>query len=50
VEQAAQALLQVIPGGEERERCIALGLARARHFTWAQCARQTLGVYREALG
>jgi glycosyltransferase involved in cell wall biosynthesis len=49
VEQAAEALLQVIPGGKERERLIALGGQQARRFTWERCARQTLDVYREAL-
>jgi glycosyltransferase involved in cell wall biosynthesis len=48
-EQAAKALLQVISGGEERERCIAMGRARASSFTWERCARQTLDVYVEAL-
>jgi glycosyltransferase involved in cell wall biosynthesis len=49
-EQAAAALLQIIPGGTEREKNIALGLEQARQFTWDRCARQTMQVYREALG
>ncbi|OGO37437.1 MAG: hypothetical protein A2W35_16260 [Chloroflexi bacterium RBG_16_57_11] len=49
-EQAATALLQIIPGGEMREANIALGLERARRFTWKRCAQETLQVYREALG
>lgn len=48
-EQAAEALLQVIPGGGERERCIAQGHEWSREFTWKRCARQTLEVYHEAL-
>ena len=34
----------------ERERLVAAGLERARLFTWAETARRTLAVYREALG
>ena len=48
-EQAAAALLQIIPGGAEREKNIALGLEQAHRFTWDRCAGQTLQVYREAL-
>ncbi len=31
----------------ERERLVALGLARARQFSWAETARSTLALYRE---
>ncbi|MGH2922129.1 MAG: glycosyltransferase family 4 protein, partial [Gaiellaceae bacterium] len=31
----------------DRERLIAAGLKRARRYTWAETARQTLAVYRE---
>ena len=48
-ELAAEMLLKVIPGGEEREKYIALGQERARRFTWKRCAEETLQVYREAL-
>jgi alpha-1,3-rhamnosyl/mannosyltransferase len=34
----------------ERERWIAAGLERSRRFSWAEAARRTLDVYREALG
>ena len=34
----------------ERERLVAAGLERARLFSWAETARRTLAVYREALG
>ena len=34
----------------DRERLVAAGLERARHFTWAETARRTLDVYREVLG
>ena len=33
----------------ERERLVAAGLERARAFSWAETARRTLEVYREAL-
>ena len=31
----------------DRERLVAAGLERARRYTWAETARQTLEVYRE---
>jgi glycosyltransferase involved in cell wall biosynthesis len=33
----------------DRERLVSLGLARARRYSWAETARQTLAVYRELL-
>ncbi len=33
-----------------REEKIELGLARAQQYTWHECARQTLQVYRKVLG
>ncbi|WP_296258795.1 MULTISPECIES: glycosyltransferase family 4 protein [unclassified Pseudomonas] len=33
-----------------REEKIELGLARARQYTWHECARQTVEVYRKVLG
>ena len=33
----------------ERERLVAAGLERAKAFSWAETARRTLAVYREAL-
>jgi glycosyltransferase involved in cell wall biosynthesis len=33
---------------DRREHLSALGLARARTFSWARAARETLGVYRQA--
>jgi alpha-1,3-rhamnosyl/mannosyltransferase len=35
---------------DERERLVAAGLERARHFTWRAAAERTLAVYREILG
>jgi glycosyltransferase involved in cell wall biosynthesis len=34
----------------ERDKLAALGLERARHFTWRETAERTLTVYREILG
>ncbi len=34
----------------ERERFVAAGLQRAKLFSWAETAKRTLAVYREALG
>jgi glycosyltransferase involved in cell wall biosynthesis len=34
----------------ERERLVVAGLERARLFSWAETARRTLEVYREAIG
>jgi glycosyltransferase involved in cell wall biosynthesis len=34
----------------ERDRLVAAGLERARLFSWAETAKRTLAVYREALG
>ncbi len=45
-EQAAHALLKVVPGGAMRQWLIARGKERVKQFTWEQCARQTLEIYR----
>ncbi len=34
----------------DRDRLVAAGFERARRFSWAETARRTLAVYREALG
>jgi len=47
-EQAAEALHQLIRGGKERDRMIALGKAHAERFTWGSCAKKTLEIYRQA--
>jgi glycosyltransferase involved in cell wall biosynthesis len=47
--QAAEALAQVIRGGKERDRLIALGKEHASRFTWQSCARITLATYRQAV-
>jgi glycosyltransferase involved in cell wall biosynthesis len=46
---AAEALLSVLEGGENRATCIEAGKAHARQFTWRRCAQHTLDVYHECL-
>jgi len=43
----AEALQQIVKGGDKREMCIARGYERARQFTWERCAQQTINIYRE---
>lgn len=45
----AAAMLDVLQNDELRARRIELGLTRARHYSWDECARQTLDVYRKVL-
>lgn len=42
-------MLRLIEDDTEVSRRAQLGLARARRFTWAACAEQTVRVYRDAL-
>ena len=42
-------MLRLIEDKEEAARRGALGVARARQFTWQACAEKTLAVYRQAL-
>jgi glycosyltransferase involved in cell wall biosynthesis len=58
-EVGGEAALYAPPGGfatavgralAERDRLVAAGLERARLFSWAETARRTLEVYREAIG
>ena len=44
------AMQDVLAKNELRARRLELGLARARQYSWAECARQTLQVYRTLLG
>lgn len=48
-ESIAAAMLDVLSNEPLRTRRIELGLARARQYTWHECARQTLAVYRKVL-
>jgi len=48
-EAIAAGLRRAIARSPERERCIALGLARAASFTWDRSATEHVRVYREAL-
>lgn len=50
VDSIHAAMLAVISQDALREQKVQLGLARARHYTWHECARQTLDVYRKVLG
>jgi len=44
------AMLDVLHNHELKAQRIESGLARARHYSWHECARQTLAVYRKVLG
>lgn len=46
-ESVASAISRLLLDKPRRQNQIQLGLARARHFTWEKCARQTLDVYHE---
>lgn len=43
-------MLRLIDDRDEAARLGALGIDRARQFTWQACAQKTLGVYRRAVG
>ncbi len=45
VEAIAEGMVRIERSPALRDDLIARGLARARHFTWAQCARATLDAY-----
>ncbi len=45
-ERLAEGIRQALA---ERERLVAAGLERARHFTWEETARRTVAVYLEVL-
>lgn len=49
VDDIAEAMLQVVEDRELAADLTRRGLARAREFTWARCAQQTLNVYRKAV-
>lgn len=44
------ALHDLLTSAETRERCVALGSARAAEYSWERCARATLQIFREAIG
>jgi glycosyltransferase involved in cell wall biosynthesis len=46
----AAALAQALSDADLRAELHARGLARARLFSWERTARETLAVYREAVG
>jgi alpha-1,3-rhamnosyl/mannosyltransferase len=49
IDSIGSAMLDVLRNNELRAIKIERGLARARHYTWNACARQTLDVYRKVL-
>jgi glycosyltransferase involved in cell wall biosynthesis len=49
VEGLAEAMQRVLTDADLREELRAKGLARARHFTWEQAARETIAVYQKVL-
>jgi alpha-1,3-rhamnosyl/mannosyltransferase len=50
VDSINAAMQDVLNQPAAREAKIELGLARARQYTWHECARQTFEVYRKVLG
>lgn len=48
VEQLTQAMLKMTQAPEFRNACADLALARSQQFSWANCARETVAVYRAA--
>ncbi len=49
VDSLMTALCRVLDDSAYRARLSRIGLARAKHFSWAEAARRTMGVYRRAL-
>jgi alpha-1,3-rhamnosyl/mannosyltransferase len=49
VDSIRAAMIDVLSNDSLRAKRIALGLERARQYTWHECARQTLAVYRKVL-
>lgn len=50
VDSISAAMLDLLSNRELRASKIQLGITRAQHYTWHECARQTLDVYRKVLG
>lgn len=48
-ESISSAMMSVLQDDVQRKQKIEQGLLRARHYTWNECARQTLDVYRKVL-
>ena len=49
VDSISSAMSNLLADEPLRQQKIQLGLARARQYTWQECARQTLEVYRKVL-
>lgn len=50
VDEIAAAMLRVVNDADLRETMRRDGLAQAQHFSWEQCARETVAVYEQVLG
>jgi alpha-1,3-rhamnosyl/mannosyltransferase len=50
VDSISDAMQGVLNQPALREQRVELGIARAQEYTWHECARQTLEVYRKVLG
>jgi alpha-1,3-rhamnosyl/mannosyltransferase len=50
VDSISDAMQGVLNQPALREQRVQLGIARAQEYTWHECARQTLEVYRKVLG
>lgn len=49
VDSISDAMGNLLANESLRNQKIQLGMVRARHYTWQECARQTLDVYRKVL-
>jgi len=49
VDSISAAMLDLLSDPQQRATKIELGLVRARHYTWHECALQTIDVYRKVL-
>ena len=49
VDSISDAMGNLLANEPLRNQKIQLGMVRARHYTWQECARQTLDVYRKVL-
>ena len=49
VDHLKEAIREVLEDEKKRQEMIEKGIARAKHFSWDKCARQTLSVYEKVL-
>ncbi|MDX1644746.1 MAG: glycosyltransferase, partial [Thermoanaerobaculia bacterium] len=50
VHELADAMLTVLNNDDLRNSLIARGKERAKQFSWTTCAKQTVDVYKQAVG